>query len=180
LHDAIFGIQWLQGSYMIQRFTAFSIKLAVAACLALAAAGVWQAGRSFAAAQAMEWNDAQIRWRSFAEGMREAKETGKPVLAVFYARWCPHCRGYSRLFRDPEIVELSRTLVMVKVNGDRQPQIDARYKPDGDYFPRTMVLTPDGRIVRSLHGGSPEFRHFLDYRSTGELVRMMKGAAALK
>jgi thioredoxin-like negative regulator of GroEL len=164
---------------MIQRFIVFSLGLTVAGCLAVAP-GLWQTGPSQAAPKVFEWNDAQIRWRSFAQGLREAKKTGKPVLAVFYAKWCPHCVGYSRLFRDPQIVKLSRALVMVRVDGDRQPRVSARYEPDGEYVPRTMVLAPNGRIVRSLHGSSPEFRHFLDYQSTSELVRMMKGAAALK
>lgn len=165
---------------MTRRFIAFVIGAGMAACLVLAAAGMWQARPLLAASRTVEWNDAQIRWRPIGEGLREARRSGKPVLAVFFADWCAHCRGYSRLFHDPRIVRLSRALVMVRVNGDREPGVSARYEPDGGYVPRTMVLTPDGRVVRSLHGGSPEFRHFLDYQTTDELVAMMRGAARLR
>ncbi len=165
---------------MTYRSIIIVIGVGMAAVLALAAGGVWHAGPSLAASDAIEWNDRQIRWRPFAEGLREARQTGKPVLAVFYADWCAHCRGYSRLFHDPQIVRLSRALVMVRVNSDRQPEVGARYQPDGGYVPRTMVLRPDGRLANSLHGGSPEFRHFLDYQSTDELAAMMRGAARLR
>ena len=165
---------------MIHRFMGWAARAVMAVCLSLAAAGVFQTAPSAAAPKSIEWNDAQIRWRSFAEGLREAQATGKPILAVFYADWCPHCLGYSRLFRDPQIVRLSQALVMVKVDGDRQPDIGGRYEPDGGYVPRTMVLDRAGRLVGSLRGGNARYRHFIDYQSTDELAAMMKGAAALK
>jgi protein-disulfide reductase (glutathione) len=133
-----------------------------------------------AAATVLEWNEKEIRWHSYAGGLREARRSGKPILVVFYTDWCPHCRATTALFRDDEIITLSRELVMVKVNQDRDPEISARYAPDGRYIPRTMILKPNGDLATKIHGDNPTYRYFLDYESTRELAGVMKRAAAVR
>jgi thiol:disulfide interchange protein len=148
--------------------------------LALALTGVIGAVPAQAASKAIEWNEREIRWHSLADGIAEAKRSGKPILAIFYADWCPHCRATSALFRDEQIIRLSRDLVMVKVNTDRDPAINARYAPDGAYVPRTMVLRPNGELVAKIGGSDPRYRYFLDYDSTRELAGVMRGAASVR
>lgn len=135
-----------------------------------------QAGH--AAARSIDWNERQIRWHSYEDGLQEAERTGRPVLAVVYADWCPHCAAYSRLFSDPEVVRLARNLVMVKLNGEQYPEVSARYAPDGGYVPRTLVLRPDGKLIPFIHGDQQQYRYFLNYQDTQELLDVMKRALA--
>jgi protein-disulfide reductase (glutathione) len=161
-------------------FAKFIIRLLVAVLIGAGAVhGISAASPSYARNKVMGWNDSQIKWLSFDDGLREAGRTGKPILAVFYAEWCPHCAEYSQLFRDPEVVDRARDLVMVRVNSDEQPDISARYAPDGEYIPRTMVLRPDGALVASIHGGQRSYRYFLDHDSSHELLGVMKRAGEL-
>jgi protein-disulfide reductase (glutathione) len=158
--------------------------LGVVACLVTAAGFAVKDGMPLApakaAAKVLEWNEKEIRWHSYADGLREARRSGKPILVVFYTDWCPHCRATTALFRDDEIITLSRELVMVKVNQDRDPEISARYAPDGLYIPRTMILKPNGELAAKIHGGNPTYRYFLDYKSTREFAGVMKRAAAVR
>jgi len=165
---------------MKRGISVFLAGLSVAVSLMLPGMAVFRATPSAAASKVIDWNEAQIRWYSFNDGLREAQATGRPILAVFFAEWCPHCLGHSRLFRNPQIVRLSQALVMVKVDGDRYPEISARYAPDGAYIPRTMVLGSDGRVITSLHGSSAKYRYFLNYETEEELAGIMRGAAGLR
>lgn len=131
-----------------------------------------------AASKQIDWNAAQVKWLSFDDGMREAARTGKPILTIFYAEWCPHCVAYSRLFHDPEVIGRARDLVMVRVNGDEEAELSARYSPDGGYIPRTLVIRPNGKLDASIHGAQDQYRYFLDHDSTSELLSVMKRAAA--
>jgi thiol-disulfide isomerase/thioredoxin len=156
----------------------------VAGCLvALAAVAAWHYRPTAALAQArqlkpIDWNERDIKWHSLDEGLQEAKRTGAPILALFYTDWCPYCMAHSRLFRDAEIVELSRSLVMVKVNRDKAPDINARYAPDGGYVPRTMILKPDGSLAAAIHGADPTYKYLLDYETKAELVAVMRKAVS--
>jgi protein-disulfide reductase (glutathione) len=153
---------------------------ACAGAAALTLTGAIRPIAALAASKTLDWNEREIRWHSYEDGLREAQRSGKPILAVFYADWCPHCRATTALFRDEEIVRLSRGLVMVKINSDRDPEINARYSPDGSYIPRIMVLRPNGQLVSKLGGSDPRYRYFLSYDSTRELAVVMKGAASLR
>ena len=48
-----------------------------------------------------DWNDAGVAWRSYEEGLKEAKAQKRPVCLVFYTDWCPHCTNYARSFTTP-------------------------------------------------------------------------------
>src|SRR5688572_2972584 len=85
-------------------------------CLAL---GAWPLGcygapaRSPHALAPADWNAGEIEWAPYAEGMAAGKAQRRPIVLIFYTDWCPHCHQYSRLFHDPELVELSRRFVMI-------------------------------------------------------------------
>ncbi len=153
------------------------VLIAVLLCMAISV--FTSPGSTHAAKKSLDWNTRQILWHPFANGLREARHTGKPVFIVFYAEWCSHCALYSRQFHDPRVVKLSKSMVMVRVDVDEYPDIAERYTPDGGYVPRTMVLRPNGSLITSIHGPQGQYRYFLDDRAPGELIGFMRQAAEL-
>lgn len=81
------------------------------------------------------WNAPAVAWRDSAAGLAEAGKTGKPVVMVFHAQWCPNCRQYREVFRDPAVIGASKGFVMILVDIDRHPEINAAYAPDGPLCP---------------------------------------------
>ena len=124
----------------------------------------------------IDWNDAGIRWRSYESGHAEALREGRPLLLVFYAEWCPRCRQYGRLFRDPRVMERARDFVMVRVDTDRFEALSRRHGPDGTYVPRTFFAPVDGKPDLSIQSGRSDYRYFLDPRDAAGLLARMEEA----
>jgi Thiol:disulfide interchange protein len=124
------------------------------------------------------WNSAEIAWRDMRTGVKEATESGKPVLMLFQATWCSACRQYRSVFKDAGVVAASRDLVMILIDIDQNPEINSGFSPDGVYVPRTIFLKPNGQIRHDLKGADPQYPHSLDISAPGELLSLMKRAAA--
>jgi len=131
-----------------------------------------------ARAGSQDWNDQNIRWRPYAEGLAEASKQHKPVCLIFYTTWCPHCTNYSRVFQDPALVEKSKAFVMIRVDKDQQPDVSQRYRPDGEYIPRTYFLAPDGQLDESLTESRPQYKYFYDERNAAAILAGMDRALA--
>ena len=58
--------------------------------LALLLVALAASGEAFAQA-APEWNEQEIAWRTYDEGIAAMAATGKPGVLVFKTDWCPHC-----------------------------------------------------------------------------------------
>jgi len=125
-----------------------------------------------------DWNDGAIDWVTYEVGMARAAAERRPILLVFYTDWCPHCHNYSRVFHAPEVVDLARSLVMIRVERDGNRELSEMYDFDGEYIPRTFVLTSAGEVRTELHGKNPSFLYFIDEHAPGELVALMRAAVA--
>ncbi len=106
------------------------------------------AATAFAGAE--NWNDTNIRWMSYDDGLAAAKKEHKPVCLIFYTTWCPHCANYSKLFSDPKLVDKSKSFVMVRLDKDKNPELSRKYSPDGEYIPRTYFLSAAGVLDESI------------------------------
>jgi len=125
-----------------------------------------------------DWNDGAIAWATYEEGMSRAAGERRPIVLVFYTDWCPHCHNYSRVFHAPEVVELARSFVMIRVERDGNRELSGMYDLDGEYIPRTFFLTSAGEVRTELHGKNPSYRYFIDEHAPRELVALMRGALA--
>jgi thiol:disulfide interchange protein len=122
-----------------------------------------------------DWNDKGISWKSYEDGLKEAKAQKKPVLLVFYTDWCPHCTKYSGVFHDPKVVEKSKSFVMVRLNKDENAELSKKYAPDGEYIPRTFFLTPEGE-VKAIRAPRSEYVYFYDTTNPAALLKAMDEA----
>ena len=135
--------------------------------LALGAAG--------SALAAGDWNDQQIKWRSYDEGLAEAKKSKKPVLLVFFTEWCPHCKNYSAVFHDPKVVTKAKQFVMIRLDGDKNKELSQKYAVDGSYIPRTFFLSSDGTLS-DIHAPREQFKYFYDERNPDSILAGMDAA----
>ncbi len=108
------------------------------------------------------WNDAQIKWRSYEEGLASARKEKKPVCLVFYTTWCPHCKRFSQIFSDPAVVERSKNFVMIRLDSDKNKDLSAKYAVDGEYIPRTFFLSPEGILDPAVHSRRDRYKYFYD------------------
>lgn len=85
-----------------------------------------------------------IHWFSFEEGLSKARDEDKLVLMFISGRWCRWCHAMDETtFSDENVIELiNRNYVAVRVDCDREPDIDARYFQGG--YPSTLILSPHG------------------------------------
>ncbi len=121
------------------------------------------------------WND-QIAWRGLEEGLREAKQTGRPLMMVVHTQWCPKCRALKQTFNeDPQVERLSESFVMVHVDQDAEPSATL-YAPDGTYIPRVVFLDAEGKLDPELSNSNrtSKFRYF--YTPQEDLVGTMREA----
>lgn len=125
-----------------------------------------------------DWNDAQISWQSYQQGVATAKAQHKPICLVFFATWCPHCKNFSKVFDDPRVVARAKQFVMVRLDSDREPELNTRYSPDGQYIPRTFFLSSDGTLDPSVAAPRPRFRYFYDEKDPASLLDGMQRALA--
>jgi len=120
------------------------------------------------------WND-DIAWRGLDEGLREAKQSGMPVMMVVHTTWCGNCQNLKQTFNSAALAQLSEQFVMVHLDQDAHPEATL-YGPDGQYIPRVMFLDGDGNVDQKLQNPNrpSKFRYF--YTPQEDLVASMRQA----
>jgi len=135
-------------------------------------------GETNSAPVGVDWNETGIRWYGYDQGLDVARRGDRPILLIFYADWCPTCHAYRRIFADPEVLEMSQRFVMVRVNVDRQPELNTRFSGQGGLVPRTYLLQPAGRIMSGVEIATRGFPHFLSANDPAAFVAVMHQALA--
>lgn len=114
----------------------------------------------------------KIAWRGLDEGFKEAAETGRPLMLVVHATWCPRCRELKQRFFDPTLAETSERFIMVNLDQDQTPEA-MRHGPDGQYIPRILFFDPQGRLDPALSNPTrSKYKYF--YTMHDDLVGMMQ------
>jgi thiol:disulfide interchange protein DsbD len=110
---------------------------------------------------------AKIRWvQDLSEGLRLAKETGKPAMLYFTADWCAPCVELKKyVFADKRVAEASLRLVTIYIDVDKNYEALADYKVRG--IPAIFFLNPKGEIIARYSGD----------RSVASFVKQMNAVA---
>ena len=124
-----------------------------------------------------DWNDTQIEWHNYVEGLQHACTTGKPAMLFFYADWCPTCHAYRAVFRDPAILAATSQFIMIRINIDEYPEIDTAYNLDGGYVPRIFGLHANGSLIQNIYKPEGEYKHFLDAGDKAGFLELMRNVA---
>ena len=94
----------------------------------------------------------------FDAGLDAAESTGKPMLVLYTADWCPPCRTLKRtVLREPEVVDpLKQRYVLVKVDLSNRhgpnAELAAHYDVTG--IPTVILYSPAGHEIDRVTGGA--------------------------
>lgn len=99
---------------------------------------------------------AKINWQpTEAAAFKAAKASGKLIMVDFFTDWCFWCKELDKnTFPAPEVVELSKKLVAVKLDAEKEGQALAE-KHAVNGFPTILFLRPDGSEFARLVGYKP-------------------------
>lgn len=81
----------------------------------------------------------------------EAARTRQPVVAVFGAGWCPHCRRLRHdVLPSHEVAAAGADLLWAEIDVDRAPDLARRYAIDA--VPTLLLIGPDGAVRQRIVG----------------------------
>jgi thiol-disulfide isomerase/thioredoxin len=109
-----------------------------------------------------------IPWlTSLDAGLRQAKQTGKPVLVDFFASWCPPCQEMKRrAWPDSQVEQLvKRDYVPVMMDVDHSDAQGPAQKYGIEYIPAVFILDADGNVLRHAQFMSKD--QLLSFLSSG-------------
>jgi FKBP-type peptidyl-prolyl cis-trans isomerase 2 len=114
--------------------------------------------------RASELADVQIPWiEDHDKGLLAAKEAGKPAVMLLYADWCHWCKKLqSDTFPDARIKVLKDRLFFIRVNSDKQKELQKKYEQKG--FPLVILFNGKGQVAGRIDGykDAAELRETLD------------------
>ncbi len=90
----------------------------------------------------------RVNWREWSdEAFEECKRTGKPVLLDISAVWCHWCLVMEETtYSDDKVIEkINSAFVPIRVDSDRNPDLNLRYNLGG--WPTTVFLTSERDII---------------------------------
>jgi uncharacterized protein YyaL (SSP411 family) len=99
----------------------------------------------------------EIAWMPWGEeAFRRAAREEKPLLLSISAVWCHWCHVMDETsYSDREVIDLiNRNYVPVRVDSDRNPDINSRYNQGG--WPTTVFLNPEGQALAGATYIPPE------------------------
>jgi hypothetical protein len=85
-----------------------------------------------------------IEWiEDFDEGLKLARQQGKPVVLFLYSDECPYCQQMENIvFPDPSLEQFRNSFVWLKIISKKQTEFGERFKQQG--YPLTLVLNGVG------------------------------------
>lgn len=108
----------------------------------------------------------------FEEGMKQAQESGKPLLVDFFANWCPPCLELDkRTFSTPEFRDMAQNFVLLKIDCSVD---DANCQKATDQYevvgwPTVLFLQSTGELI-------PDVKWVGGFADKDKMLELMKEA----
>ena len=106
-------------------------------------------------------------WKTYDQGMKQARSQGKHIMIDFYADWCHYCKQMDEdTFTDPKVLAaLKENFVAIKVDTEADRSLSADYYVRG--LPTIWFLKSDGEKLAPIPGYVPpeQFVNILKYVS---------------
>ena len=117
--------------------------------------------------------------REIAAAVSRASKTGKNVVLIFGANWCPDCHALDAQMHRPALARLiARDYVVVKIDVgrfDKNLDIGARYGvPISKGIPAIAVLSPQGKLLYAQSQGQFANARLMPYRDFSEFFEKWK------
>lgn len=85
------------------------------------------------------------------KAFQEAQNTNRPLFVDCYTEWCSWCKKLEKeTFSNPKFIELASKFVLLKVDGDKQPNFCTKYQVRA--YPTMLFLKKDGTEIRRIKG----------------------------
>jgi thioredoxin-like negative regulator of GroEL len=96
-----------------------------------------------------------LAWRSsYAPAMKEARQTGRPLLVVFYTTWCTFCpKMHHDTLESPTLAPTLTKFVLAMVDAEADLVAEKWFHPNG--FPVVIVVDPQGQEIVRWRGYQP-------------------------
>ncbi|HUU70464.1 MAG TPA: thioredoxin fold domain-containing protein [Planctomycetota bacterium] len=96
-----------------------------------------------------------LPWHSTLDkALLVAKQKHSPIVVDFYIDGCSWCRKMDKqTFTDPGVRAKLGEFVLLKLDGDKFPEVAEKYAVDG--YPTTVVLDEDGKLLAQRPGFMP-------------------------
>ncbi|MBU7018748.1 MAG: thioredoxin family protein [Theionarchaea archaeon] len=105
-------------------------------------------------------------WNEFDVAKEKAQKENKYILIDFWAVWCTECKEMdSNAFQNPEVREVLKNFVLLKVDVDEVPSLRTQFHVGG--MPVIIVVSPEGEEVARITG----------YQTADQLVRFLRGVS---
>lgn len=92
---------------------------------------------------------------------------------IIYTDWCPACKQYSLLFKEPSVVATLDGVVLIHSNRDHEPEISKLFDIDGEYILRTFSLDKEGQIIEDLNSSNSNWWHYLPVDNPDYLIQFV-------
>jgi thioredoxin-related protein len=121
-----------------------------------------------------------VAWRAWNPGLREAAQSGRPVVVDVYTDWCGWCKRMDRdVYARADVRDyLNKRFVSIRLDAEAAApasyegkaftsrSLAARFRVSG--YPTTIFLKPDGGHIANVPGYVPADRFLLLLRYVGE------------
>ena len=147
--------------------------------LFLAICGLAMGAKVAKAASQPIYNEHADARRDIAAALAKAEKTGRNVVLIFGANWCPDCHALDAQMHKPDLARLiARDFVVVKIDVgrfDKNLDLGEKYGvPIRKGIPAIAVLDPHGKLLYAQSQGQFANARLMPYRDFNEFFEKWK------